>query len=381
MRKPPHPRSPKVMFKKLLCLGALIPSLAVAVEPSSEEHSNIELVLCLDTSNSMDGLIESAKIKLWDIVSTLASAKPSPHLRVALYSYGNDGYAGDGWVRQDLAFTDDLDRVYEQLNARTTDGGTEYVARVIRAATLKLDWSADDKTLKMLFVAGNEEATQDPKYDARKMAQAAVAKGIVVNTIYCGNPEDADAVGYRNVALAADGEFAAIDQDQGTVAIATPMDARLTELSGQLNGTYIGYGRLAEESKARQAAQDANASSTAPSAGAARAVAKSGKLYKNTTWDLVDASQEKDFDLAKIDEKDLPPEMQKMSLEERKTYIDQQLKRRAEIQDEINKLNVERQKYIAEEMKKQNLTDEKALDKAVRSSLKKEAAKKNIEIQ
>jgi hypothetical protein len=371
------------MFKKLLVLCALVPSLAAAIEPAGpgEERSRIELVLCLDTSNSMDGLIDSAKLKLWDIVSTLASAKPTPELRVALYSYGNDGYNNEGWVRQDLAFTDDLDRVYEKLNALTTNGGTEYVARVVREAARSLDWSADDKTLKILFVAGNEAATQDPKFDAVKVAQDAVAKGIVVNTIYCGSPEDSDAVGYRNVASAADGEFAAIDQDQGTVAISTPMDARLTELSSSLNTTYIGYGRLAEEAKARQEAQDVNASSMAPSAGASRAVAKSGHLYKNTSWDLVDASQEEGFDLAKVDKADLPPEMRKMSLEERKAYIEQQAKRRAEIQAEIAKLAAERQKYIAEEMKKQNLSEDKALDKAMKDTLRKEAAKKNIEIE
>jgi von Willebrand factor type A domain-containing protein len=372
------------MSKKLLVvLGALIPALAAAIEPprAEEPRSNVDLVICLDTSNSMDGLIESAKLKLWDIVSTLAAAKPTPHLRVALYSYGNDGYTGDGWVRQDLAFTEDLDRVYEKLNALTTNGGTEYVARVVRAATQKLDWTPDDKALKMIFVAGNEEATQDPKFSAVKVAKEAVAKGIVVNAIYCGSPEDGDAPGWRNVAMAADGEFATIDQNQGTVAIVTPMDARLTELSGELNSTYIGYGHEAEEAKARQSAQDANASKVSASAGAARAVAKSGKLYTNSNWDLVDASQEKDFDLDKVKTEELPPEMQKMSPEERKAFVEKQAKRRAEIQAEINKLNVERQSYIAEEMKKQNLSEDKALDKAVKESLKKEAAKKNIEIQ
>ena len=52
----------------------------------------VEVVLCLDVSSSMDGLIASAKQKLWDIVNDLARAKPTPELRVALYSYGNNAY-------------------------------------------------------------------------------------------------------------------------------------------------------------------------------------------------------------------------------------------------------------------------------------------------
>ena len=66
------------------------------------ERPKVDLVLCLDASNSMDGLIASAKLKLWAIVSEMAKARPAPELRVALLSYGNTGYdAARGWVRVD----------------------------------------------------------------------------------------------------------------------------------------------------------------------------------------------------------------------------------------------------------------------------------------
>src|SRR6476660_6836209 len=58
----------------------------------TEKRADIDLALCLDTSNSMDGLIDAAKQKLWDLVNTLARARPTPNLRVALYSYGNTHY-------------------------------------------------------------------------------------------------------------------------------------------------------------------------------------------------------------------------------------------------------------------------------------------------
>ena len=51
----------------------------------------------------MDGLIESAKNKLWDIVNELARIKPTPNLRVALYSYGHNTYDPKaGWVRKEV---------------------------------------------------------------------------------------------------------------------------------------------------------------------------------------------------------------------------------------------------------------------------------------
>ena len=95
----------------------------------------VDLVLCIDTSNSMDGLIESAKLKLWDVVNELAKVKPTPILRVALYNYGNDNFTAEsGWVKQELELTTDLDAVYAKLNGLKTRGGTELVARVTRQA-------------------------------------------------------------------------------------------------------------------------------------------------------------------------------------------------------------------------------------------------------
>jgi len=49
----------------------------------------------------------------------MAKAKPSPNLRVALYSYGHTTYdANKGWVRKELDLTNDLDRDF-QIVART----------------------------------------------------------------------------------------------------------------------------------------------------------------------------------------------------------------------------------------------------------------------
>ena len=62
----------------------------VAVKPAARPV--VELAICLDISGSMDGLIDSAKARLWSIVNDLATAKPIPEVRVALLSYGCDAY-------------------------------------------------------------------------------------------------------------------------------------------------------------------------------------------------------------------------------------------------------------------------------------------------
>ena len=91
--------------------------------PAVANEHVIELAICLDTSGSMDGLINSVRQKLWTIVNDLAKAEPTPTLRVALLSYGNDGHnAENGWVNVETPFTEDLDIVSQMLFALTTNG-------------------------------------------------------------------------------------------------------------------------------------------------------------------------------------------------------------------------------------------------------------------
>ncbi len=45
---------------------------------AAKTPGDIDLAICLDTSGSMDGLIESAKQRLWALVNDLAKAEPAP---------------------------------------------------------------------------------------------------------------------------------------------------------------------------------------------------------------------------------------------------------------------------------------------------------------
>ena len=63
--------------------------------PAEVMGKPIDLVICLDVSGSMNGLIDSAKIRLWDVVNELARMKPTPNLRVGLYTYGATRYPAE----------------------------------------------------------------------------------------------------------------------------------------------------------------------------------------------------------------------------------------------------------------------------------------------
>jgi hypothetical protein len=366
----------------VLTLGCALPTKPAAAGDPAPEERPIDLCLCLDTSNSMDGLIDSARRKLWDVVNDLACVQPKPHLRVALLSYGNNHYGKHtGWVRLDAPFTEDLDFISQKLFALTTRGGEEYVARVLDASLERLQWSADPKALRIALVAGNESADQDGVLSYRDVCAKAAKRGVIVNSIYCGDAVDAIASGWRDVAQRAEGEFAAIDQSRGAAPVcATPYDDLLAKLSTSLNATYIPYGTYGAASCANQLAQDGNALGLGVDAAASRAATKAGVNYsgRNGGWDLVDAVSGDKVDVAKLSAEDLPEAMRKLDAAQRAAYVAEMAKKRAQIEKEIAELAGKRAQFLETERRKQGVLDELSLDGAVRRAVRRQAERKGF---
>lgn len=370
-----------------LAIVTLFSSVALAAGNGQEQHrrdpqppfqqsthgaKKVDLVIALDTSSSMDGLIDSARQKLWDVVNLLAHARPQPILRVGLISYGNDGYDRRvGWVRKDAELTTNLDDVYEKLFALRTNGGSEYVARAVHDATTQMGWDQDQGTLKIIFVAGNEPANQDPQIPVARALGEARAHGIYVNAIYCGSNGSYEAGGWQQVAALGAGKYAAIDQNR-VVVVKTPMDAELARLSGELNKTYVGYGRVAREKEARQAAMDKAAGAAGAPVAASRAAAKASTLYRNDEWDLVDAQAHGTKDVKKMKAEELPEPMRGMNEQQRAAYLQGKAQERAQLQRRIAELAKQRDAYVAAERKK-HAAGPKTFDDAVTSSVRTEA--------
>jgi hypothetical protein len=347
--------------------------------PSPQPESKpIEIAICLDTSGSMNGLIDAAKQKLWAIVNDLALAEPTPQLRVALLTFGNDRHeASDGWVKVDTPFTEDLDLVSQRLFALTTDGGTELVARVLHEAG-ELEWHPSTDALKLVVVAGNESAEQDEELQLKAVCKELIGHGIMVNSIFCGPETDAITSAWKDVARFADGQFASIDQDNGTVVIETPFDAPLAELSASLNTTYIPYGASGARALENQRVQDANAASLNVAAAAERCTTKGSALYSCGSWDLVDASASPDFDLLAIKSEDLPENMREMSDAERQSHVESMRKRRADIQSQVEQITRQRQAFVDAELKQRSLDGSQGFDTAFRTALRAQAAAKGF---
>jgi len=355
-------------------------SAFTTIPPTPVKDQSIQLALLLDTSNSMDGLIDQAKSQLWKVVNELAAAKCAdgkrPNIKIALYEYGNDNLSShEGYIRQVSGLTDDLDLISEKLFSLSTNGGNEFCGHVINSSLRQLAWSTSPSDLKMIFIAGNEPFTQGG-VAYRTACGLAREKGVVVNTIYCGPFDDGIRTSWKDGADIASGSYMSIEQNRKTVYIATPYDERISALNEKLNNTYVYYGNSGASKKEMQAAQDSNAETYGQANKVERAVSKSSHAYRNSSWDLVDAAKENEEIIARAKEDELPQEMKGMSVPQRETYVKQKAEERAKIQSEIQTLNKKRQEYIVANTPREE--SETMLDAAMIKAVKEKAKQKNL---
>ncbi len=346
------------------------------------KKAKIQVALLLDTSNSMDGLIDQAKSQLWKMVNELATTKKNnetPDIEIALYEYGNDRLAlNEGYIRQVVPMTTDLDLVSEKLFELTTNGGSEYCGWVIEDATLGLQWTSNDDDLKIIFIAGNEPFSQGPK-DFRQTCKAANSKGIIINTIHCGGWDEGINELWKEGADLGKGKYMNIDQDDKVVHIPTPYDNDIIKLNEKLNQTYIGYGRSGKMKAERQMAQDVNAAAYGAANARTRASFKAKQSYNNADWDLVDAAENDEELLEEVKKEDLPKEMQKMSIKERKDYIKLKSKERKKIQEQIRVLDEKAKAYVAEKQKEN--AEKLTLDNVMMNTVREQAKRKSYQFE
>ena len=390
----------KALFKPTVAIVLLfttISSMAFAKPPvkfhrlkhAAVVAPKIQVAILLDVSNSMDGLIGQAKAQLWNMVSTMGKAQcdnnVSPQIEIALYEYGrstNDPLKG--YVKQINAFTNDLDQVSKNLFGLTTNGGDEYCGHVILSSLQELNWDNAKSNYKVIFIAGNEDFLQGDIIYTKACAEAK-SKGVIVNTIYCGDRMQGIREHWNLNAECGDGSFTNINQDAKIEEIPTPYDSILFSLNGRLNNTYIAYGYAGAGKLEMQAAVDEMNYSSNKAAAATRVKVKgNAKLYKNDSWDLVDRDGVADGDdfLKKLDKKTLPDSLQKKSIGELKKIIDEKKAERSNVQKDIETVSAQREAYIANERKK-NATkaNDATMETEVEKIIKVQAKRYNMKIQ
>jgi hypothetical protein len=313
----------------------------------------IQIAIILDTSNSMDGLIDQTRNQLWQVVNDFSSARRNgrpPVLEIALLEYGNDNnFVQSGFIRKLNGFTRELDQVSAGLFSLTTNGGSEYGGFAIETAVTNLNWSQTDSDLKSIFIAGNESFRQGPVNFQQAIIRAR-KQGIIINTIHAGDYQAGITDGWQSAALLAGGAFMSIDANRQVGHISAPQDAKITELNSQLNNTYLPFGREGKSKASRQLEQDVLSSNVSSGLLAKRAISKSSSYYDNAQWDLVDAVQEgsvNEQSLTDMEDSLLPESMIALDTKERLQFIIEKSRERKNIRQQIKELSKARSAYVA----------------------------------
>ena len=302
------------------------------------KDTRIQVALLLDVSGSMSGLIEQAKSQLWKVVNELSTARyegTQPQLEIALYEYGNNNTPSastPAYMKQIVPLTTDLDLISEALFSLQITGSSEFCGEVIQESIQDLKWSGLNHDLKMIFIAGNEAFTQGPVNYA-SACKNAIGKGIVVNTIFCGDHTVGINSKWKDGADLTDGKYMSINHNEMTAYIESPFDKEITELNARLNNTYIAYGSEGRIYQERQQAQDKNAGSYSAANMVDRTISKSSGNYRNEKWDLVDFRNSKGFSWKDVEKEALPEELKELSNTERDAFLKKKEAERKEIQE------------------------------------------------
>jgi Mg-chelatase subunit ChlD len=358
-----------------------------AAKPPANDEKTLEMVFVLDTTGSMGGLIDGAKQRIWGIVNEVMQTPARPNVRVGLVAYRDKG---DAYVTQVLPVTNDLDKVYTTLMQYRADGGgdtPEDVRRALADGVRRAGWSKPSaNTAQIVFLVGDapphDDYVQEP--DTLETAAEAVKAGMVVNTIQCGADETTREV-WQRIARRGEGQYFRIAQDGGVQAVATPFDARLSELGNRLGSTYLAYGGGAGPAGEafRGRAMAAQASTETTVAGAAPITAQAERAVNKAlnrdayVGDLLQSIENGSVKLEDVKTEDLPADLQKLPAGERRKEIDRRLAERQKIRDEIVSLKKQRDEYIAAERRKHS-GSQTGFDAAVASALKEQLSRKGI---
>jgi Mg-chelatase subunit ChlD len=359
-------------------------------EVSMNNKPSLEMVFVLDTTGSMGGLLEGAKQKIWSIVNEVMQSPSRPAVRVGLVAYRD---RGDAYVTRVLPLTNDLDKVYSTLMEYKAEGGgdtPEDVRRALADGVHEAGWSQSSSSIaQILFLVGDAPPHEDYQNEPSTEVSVGDASraGIIINTIQCGNMSETTQV-WQAIAGRGQGQYFSIAQNGGVQAISSPYDKQIAELGAKLGATYMAYGggageageRHRSEARAGQAAKETAVALSAPASAAAdRAI---NKVVNSDAYigDLLQGIENGTLKLDSVADPELPAELRKLSINERKTEIAKRLAERARLRAEIMSLSKQRDEFISGERKKQVAAGSKdaGFDVAVSRALKVQVEKKGI---
>ena len=364
-------------------IAPVAPAVVAPTLAAANGKPRIDVVFVLDTTGSMGGLIQGAKENIWSIASSMAQAKPTPELRIGLVAYRD---RGDEYVTRTVDLSSDLDSMFATLMDFKADGGgdgPESVNQALHDAVHRISWSQDKDAYKVIFLVGDAPAHTDYANDVQypETIAAATALGVVVNTIQVGSDAGTNAE-WQRIAALNQGEFFKVDQSGGALAVSTPFDDKLAELSRELDETRMFYGDAdkRQELDAKVAATDKLHAMSTTGSRVKRAMFNASAAGKDNLLgenELVDAIASGRIELADVPETELPAPMRSLSKEEQVSMVKEKAEKRDQLNEQIAAMGRQRNDYLASELKTREGADD-SLDDHIYGVVKAQAGKKGM---
>ena len=372
--------------KKLLCAAVIMLALFIpagAARALDEAKApQVEVAFVLDTTGSMSGLIEGAKAKIWAIANEIIAGKPKPKLKIGLIGYRD---RGDDYVTKLFDLSEDIDKVYTNLQQFQAAGGGDHPESVNQAlgeAVDKIGWTSGPDTLKIVFLVGDAPPHMDYANDVKyqQLTQQTVRKNLIINTVQCGEDQQTKTV-WQEIAKLGEGKYLAVAQTGDMQVVKTPVDEELAGVNSDLGRTTLAYGSVKERSAV------ARSVSLAESMPAPAALDRMGYKMKaegaavggGAEKDLVTAVNKGAVNLDSLKDEELPDEFKGKSKEEREALLKEKSAKRAELQAKAEELMKKRQQYIdAEQAKRAREGKKSAFDEGILDMLREEAKSKGI---
>jgi hypothetical protein len=145
-----------------------------------ERGKPLDLVICLDTTNSMKKYIDSLREKLIPVLDRLLGGFPSFRIGMVLYK---DYY--DVYLTRTIPFTSDFDRFQMELNAIRVGGGGDIPEAVYEAlynGATRFSWEAESRIM-ILIGDGPPHPKPRGRITKEMSENAAKERNIKVNAI------------------------------------------------------------------------------------------------------------------------------------------------------------------------------------------------------
>ncbi|MFC1748388.1 VWA domain-containing protein [Pseudomonadota bacterium] len=350
----------------------------------NEQKPKVELVFVLDTTGSMSGLIDAAKEKIWSIATTMASAQPAPEISIGLVAFRD---RGDAYVTQVTNLSTDLDSVYATLMDFKADGGgdgPESVNKALYDAVNAVSWSQSQDVYKVAFLVGDAPPHMDYQDDIKypDTLRVAQSKGIIVNAVQAGN-SGVTTNEWQLIAQLGAGDYFQVDQGGSALAVVSPFDRELAELSAKLDDTRLYYGdeaELVEKNRKVEATKKINEAASLASRARRAVFNASASGEKNLLGgnELVDDVSSGRVDLDSIDRSKLPEPMLSMAPAEQASLIKDVAENRKELKEKIKVLSDERSAYLKKQVEEMGSAKDDSLDMKLFGTLKTQAKSKGM---